>query len=299
MSNRDHGDAWAMLRAESQAWAIEPSRLAGMAAFMARGERVTYPQTHSNSAPADLAVIRITGPLMRSGGILSELFGFSNYASIRAKLFDALNDRAISQILLYVDSPGGAATGCEELAADISSAARIKPIAAFIDGLGASAAYWLASQAPRITMTPSGEVGSIGVLRLHVDESGALDRAGIKPSLIVSTASPYKVEANGFEPLHAGARQHLQQRVDEIADKFIGVVASGRRVSGAKVRSDFGRGRTLMATAARAAGMVDQIGTLREAVGMSPASSSASSAGSQSNLAAHRLRRLRLEEASI
>jgi signal peptide peptidase SppA len=295
MSLRDHGDVWAMLRAESQAWAIEPTRLSGMVALMARGERMAAPVRNSNAAPAGIAVVRITGPLMRNGGMLADYFGFSSYAGIRNKLHEALSDRAFSKILLYVDSPGGAAAGCEELAADIAAAAKVKPIAAFIDGLAASAGYWLASQAPQMTMTPSGEVGSIGVLLLHTDISGALSAAGVRPTFIVSKASPHKVEGNSFEPLSAAARAHRQLEVDEIADRFIGAVARGRGVSGARVRSDFGKGRTLMAGAAQAAGMIDRIGTLRDAVGLRAPPASATAQMSDADRVAYRRRRLELE----
>ncbi|NUU44549.1 S49 family peptidase [Tardiphaga robiniae] len=296
MSGRDHGDVWAMLRAESQAWAIEPTRLSGMVALMARGERMAAPARNSNGAPAGIAVVGITGPLMRNGGMMSDYFGFSNYAAIRGKLYEALSDRSVSKILLYVDSPGGAATGCDELGADIAAAARVKPMAAFVDGLAASAGYWLASQAPQITMTTSGEVGSIGVLCLHTDVSRALGVAGIQPTFIVSRASPFKVEANSFEPLSAVARAHMQDGVDKVADRFISAVASGRRVSAATVRSNFGKGRTLRADAARAAGMVDRIGTLRDAVGLSGSSSTSATAQiSDSDRIAYRRRRLELE----
>jgi signal peptide peptidase SppA len=200
--------------------------------------------------------------------MLADYFALSSYSGIRASLHQALADRSVNRIILNVDSPGGAASGCEELAADLASAARVKPMTTFVAGLAASAGYWLASQAPQITMTPSGEVGSIGVLLLHVDISRALDAAGVTPSFIVSKASPFKVEGNQFEPLGAPARAHQQEAVDMIADRFIAAVASGRRVTSAKVRSDFGRGRTLMANAAHAAGMVDRVGTLRDALGI-------------------------------
>ncbi|MGN6311282.1 MAG: S49 family peptidase [Xanthobacteraceae bacterium] len=286
MTAIDQRQVWSMLRAESQAWAIDPSRLDGMVALMARGERMAVPERGA-ATPSGIGVVPIVGPLTRAGGMLSEFFGFSSYSSIRSGLSQALADRSISRIILYVDSPGGAAAGCEELAADIAAAARVKPIAAYVDGVAASAAYWLASQAPQIAITPSGEVGSIGVLLLHMDVSRALDAAGVTPTFVVSKASPYKVEANQFEPLGAEASANLQSAVDKIAEKFIGAVARGRGVSGGKVRADYGKGRTLLAEAARAAGMIDRIGSLRDVIG--------DSATERRNLAAVRRQRIELE----
>jgi signal peptide peptidase SppA len=298
MTGQGHSDVWAMLRAESQAWAIEPSRLSGMVAQMARGERMAAPARPAAAAPSGIAVVGITGPLVRSGGMLADYFGFTSYSGIRSQLNQALADRSVSRIVLYVDSPGGAAAGCEELSAEIASAARIKPMATFVDGLAASAAYWLASQTPLMTLTPSGEVGSIGVLLMHTDISGALGAAGIKPTFVISKASPYKVEGNSFEPLGNEARAYQQQAVDLIADKFIGAVASGRNVSTTKVRADFGRGRTMMASAARAVGMIDRIGTLREAIGNAPASTGATADMIDAQRSAYRRKRLDRESMS-
>ncbi|HEY3624859.1 MAG TPA: S49 family peptidase, partial [Terracidiphilus sp.] len=67
--------------------------------------------------------------------------------------------------------------GLPETADVIHAANRVKPVRAFVTGIAASAAYWLASQASSITLTPSGEVGSVGVLDLHADISKALENA--------------------------------------------------------------------------------------------------------------------------
>jgi ClpP class serine protease len=70
--------------------------------------------------------------------------------------------------------------GTPELAAAVASLNEDKPVYAFSSGLMASAAYWIASQARAIYATPSAQVGSIGVVQAVVDDSGALDRDGIK-----------------------------------------------------------------------------------------------------------------------
>ena len=79
-----------------------------------------------------------------------------------------------------------------------------KPITAIANTLAASAAYWLATAADELVVTPSAEIGSIGVFAAHRDFSVALHNAGLKTTLI--SAGKYKVEANPFEPLSAEAR---------------------------------------------------------------------------------------------
>jgi hypothetical protein len=72
-----------------------------------------------------------------------------------------------------------------ETAYELRETRRVKPVIALIDCCAASAAYWLASQCTDIVMTPSSEVGSIGCWTLHIDESQALEKAGIRPTFIL------------------------------------------------------------------------------------------------------------------
>ena len=158
-----------------------------------------------------------------------------------------------------IDSPGGSVLGLPETADAIHAANRVKPVRAFVTGIAASAAYWLASQASTITLTPSGEVGSVGVLDLHADISKALENSGVK--LTAVTAGPHKVERAPFTSLSDDAKEHMQSSVDAWYGDFLGTIRRGR---GARVSasSDYGGGRMLSAREALAAGMVDFVSSL-------------------------------------
>ena len=131
---------------------------------------------------------------------------------------------------------------------------------AYAHSMAASAAYWLASQADEIAVTPSGEVGSIGVIAMHVDWSEFESNLGVKTTLV--TAGRRKAELNPYSPLTEEARAALQQDVDAFYDMFVADVARGRGVSVKKVKTDFGEGGMLMAKEAKKTGMVDRIDTL-------------------------------------
>lgn len=269
-----------MLRTEGALWAMEPTRLASLAAVLARSPDGINPdhradmrssaRTQLPAHAAATAVIPIIGPLVRRGGILADMFGLASYSGIRNALAQAASDRSVSRVVLLVDSPGGTALGCEEVADDVARVARIKPVTAFVDGLCASAAYWIASQAQSLVSTASGEIGSIGVFVLHADESRLMDEIGVTPTFIVSKASPRKVDGNSLQPLKAEAKARFQADVDAIAGKFVGAVARGRRISAATVKADFGQGATLFAGPAKSAGMVDGIGRLEEVLRVAP-----------------------------
>jgi signal peptide peptidase SppA len=169
-------------------------------------------------------------------------------------------DADVAAIVLHVDSPGGTVAGTAEAAAEVAAAARVKPVVAVADTLAASAAYWIASQASELAVTATGDVGSIGIIAMHMDVSKALDDLGIKATVFRS--APFKAEGSPFEALTDTAKEWMQARVDEAHGWFVQAVAAGRRTSAEKVAAEFGRGRVVSAHAAVAAGMADRVASL-------------------------------------
>lgn len=127
-----------------------------------------------------VAVIPVDDVLVNAGR-----YGLK-YGTIRGRIQSALDDPKVDAILLDVDSPGGMVSGCQELAAFISEAAKRKPMAAFTSSLMASAAYWIGSATGRVFCTETASVGSIGVIMTLVDFSKALENVGIRINVISS-----------------------------------------------------------------------------------------------------------------
>ncbi len=176
------------------------------------------------------------------------------------RLQELVADPNVAQIVLDIDSPGGGVEGITEFANQLFQARKHKPIVAVANSLAASAAYWIASQASEIVVTPSGVVGSIGVIAIHQDLSKALEKQGIKPTLI--TAGKHKGEGNPFEPLSEEAEANIQKRVDDFFSMFVKDVARGRGVKASEVRSGFGQGGVVGAQEAVDLGMADRIASL-------------------------------------
>lgn len=189
----------------------------------------------------------------------SDWFADTDYSEVRANIKRALADPSVRTIDLVIDSPGGSVLGLPETADAIHAAGKVKPVRAFVSGIAASAAYWLASQASTVTLTPSGEVGSVGVLDIHADVSAALDNAGVR--LTAVTAGEHKVERAPFTPLTDEAKAHMQAGVNAWYGDFLSAIRRGRgaRVSAA---SNYGGGRMLSSRDALAAGMVDFVSSL-------------------------------------
>lgn len=217
------------------------------------------------SAGGGVAVLPLFGLLNQRVGPLEEVSGATSTERVAAAFRAALADPQVEAIVLQVDSPGGTVYGIDELAAEIYRARGSKPVVAVVDSLAASAAYWVASAAEELVVTPGGEVGSIGVYSMHEDISRALEAKGIGVSLI--TAGTYKVEDHPFAPLSDEARAAIQARVDDYYGMFTGAVARHRGVSSAAVRGGFGEGRVVGARQAVELGMADRVATMREVLG--------------------------------
>lgn len=176
----------------------------------------------------------------------------------------ARDDEAIGAILIPVSSPGGLIDGVEEAATEIYEARAIKPIWAVADHYAASAAYWIASSAERFYVSPSGDVGSIGVMAVHANRQKMCEQIGVEYTYI--TSDPYKAEINPTSPLDEAALAHMQSRVDARALQFRKTVARNRGVTEKVVRETFGQGRLVLAADAVKAGMVDGIMSLEQAI---------------------------------
>lgn len=212
-----------------------------------------------------LAIIPVQGFIQpRTGGILSLLFGGTSLERFAEQFRDALSDGDVAKILLVFDSPGGFVDLVPETASLIRSARGTKPIEAVASTEACSAAYWMASQADKLAVTPSGTVGSIGVFIRHEEDSRWADDIGLTRTII--RAGKYKAEGNSAEPLSESAKEHLQQRVSTIHDLFISDVAAGRGAKPDAVRNGYGEGRALLAAEALDEKMVDSIESLDQVV---------------------------------
>lgn len=214
-----------------------------------------------------IAVIPLTGVLTPHGSFLSFLFGGGSggVQGFREQLARAVADPQVAAVVLDVDSPGGSVGLVPEAAADVLAARDVKPVYAVANVQAASGAYYIASQASELYVTPSGQVGSIGVYYLHEDWSSFNEQFGVDVNYVY--AGQYKTEGNPDEPLSDEARAAWQADADTLYQTFVNDVAQGRGATAASVMSDYGEGRVLLAQDALDAGMVDGIDTLQTVIG--------------------------------
>lgn len=257
--------------AASTPWAIQPEKLDAIVEFLtikADGGQIEYQAAAGPAASraGSVAVIPVYGVVSHRMNMMQAMSGGTSTEMLRRDVRAAMVDPDISAVLLDFDTPGGSVYGVQELADELYSMRGDKPLVAFANPLAASAGYWLASSVDELYITPSGDVGSVGVIAMHVDQSAANEQDGLKVEYI--TAGQYKAEGNPHEPLSDSAREYMQARVDAYYEQFVGALARNRGVSPDLVREAYGQGRVLGASDALAAGMIDGIQTFDQTVTM-------------------------------
>lgn len=261
----------------STPWAIRPEVLDGIVdllAFRAAGGQLTgeeirervggRPSRRDTTKRGTVAVIPVYGVLSPRVDGIEEMSGGTSLDRIRGDFREAIADDSVTSVVLDIDSPGGSVAGIPEFAAEIQAARGTKPIIAVANTDAASAAYWIGAQADELVVSPSGEVGSIGVWSAHRDRSDQQAKQGVKTTLI--SAGKFKTEGHPFGPLSDEAKDAMQSTVDAYYEMFLSAVAEGRRTTVEDVRENFGEGRMVMATRAVSLGMADKVSTLEATV---------------------------------
>lgn len=219
---------------------------------------------NSARAGGQIAVIPLHGVMAQRMNLMSAMSGGTSTQMFVEELRKQVADPNVSAVIVDVASPGGSVYGTDELAAEVYRLRDEKPIVAVANSEMFSAAYYAMSQASEVVVTPGGEVGSIGVVALHVDQSGWNEKEGIKPTYV--HAGKYKVEGNPHEPLGDEARSALQAQVDRYYGMFLRAVARGRETSVGTVENRFGQGRIFGAQEAVRRGLADRVATLDETI---------------------------------
>jgi len=214
--------------------------------------------------PDGIAVIPVAGTLVSRSGYLAAASGLTSYGDIGDAVEAAVADALVRGIVFDIDSPGGEVGGLFDLVERIAALAREsgKPIWAVAGEAALSAAYAIASAADRLVITQTGEVGSVGVVAVHVEPSGADRMAGLSWTFV--HAGERKIDGNPHEPLSPRARADVQTDVDRLYDRFVALVARNRNLPPEAVRAT--EAAVYRGDLAVKAGLADRVGTLRDAV---------------------------------
>lgn len=256
----------------AQPWAMHPRSLAalyrsvldGMDDAVPLGEEALKPEAEQERG---VLVVPIRGTIVHhwTDGMMS--FGLVTPTEWLVEALDrAEADEAVTGVLLDIDSGGGMAAGTPEAAERIFQFRQVKPIVAVANSFAASAAYYLGAAASEFYVIPSGEVGSIGTLMIHEDITEMLESVGVKIEILRATEAENKARVNPFESLTEEERAHAVAQLDTINARFLSDVERFRGMEAGTAAEVSGNGRTFLAESAVAAGLVDGVRTVREAL---------------------------------
>jgi protease-4 len=208
-----------------------------------------------------IAVIHANEVLSRTATNVDKLLGDTHYNDLITELSQAVDDDQVRGILLDISSPGGSAVGAPEAAQAVQDAAQEKPVVAYVETVGASAAYYFAAASNAIVASPSAIVGSIGTISMFPDISAMLERFGVKFNIITPEQSDLKATGNPFRAMTDAEKEFLQSRAESLNAAFTSWVQSHRPM----VDDGTMRGQWFSGSQAIANGIVDQVGNRTDA----------------------------------
>jgi protease-4 len=180
------------------------------------------------------------------------------------QLRQARADERVRAVVLRVDSPGGTLSGSDEIWREVRTVqAKGKPVVASLGGMAASGGYYVATPCDLIMAEPTSLTGSIGVLMELPELGGLLEKVGVRMETL--TTGPWKDSPSMFRPLNATERERWQGMIAKGLDRFVRVIAQGRKLDESTVRN-LADGRVFTADEARDARLIDRIGYLDDAL---------------------------------
>ena len=184
--------------------------------------------------------------------------------TVSAQLRAAHNNDRARAVVLRVESPGGSAVASEVIWREVWRLQESgKPVVVSMGDVAASGGYYIASPAEVIVALPATLTGSIGAVGGKLVVDGLLDRVGVTTGSVQRGARALMYSAR--RAFSEEERARFAATIDAIYDDFVGKVAAGRKRPVAEIEA-VARGRVWTGRDALEAGLVDELGGLRDAV---------------------------------
>lgn len=209
-----------------------------------------FGRSPSLPSSAHIAVIPIEGPILNSDEAVRNLLDFRNDPSVKA-------------VVLRVDSPGGGVGPSQEIFAEVEKTVAVKPVVVSMGSVAASGGYYVSAPANRILANPGTLTGSIGVIMEFTNIEDLLGKVGLHNEVIKS--GELKDIGSPVRPMTSKDRAVLQALIDDVHQQFVASVAKGRKMDPGKV-AELADGRIYTGRQAKEYGLVDEIGTLQDAI---------------------------------
>ena len=173
-------------------------------------------------------------------------------------------DSTVKAVVLRVASPGGSVAASEKIRTEIDLLRKVKPVIASYGNYAASGGYWISNSCDKIFSDKSTLTGSIGVFSMIPDFSGTAEKV-FHVGVTNVGSSRHSDMYSLTRPLDAEETAYMQRSVDDIYEAFLENVSAGRGMDKAEI-DEIAQGRVWTGSDALKIGLVDEIGTLADAV---------------------------------
>ena len=213
----------------------------------------------NTSAKKKIAVIYANGNIVEDDDP-NNISG-DRFASIISKV---RADSTVKAVVLRVNSPGGTVLAASKIKEEIDETRAVKPVIASYGGYAASGGYWISNSCDHIFSDATTLTGSIGCFSA-IPEFGKTVKDIAHVNIVPVKSNKHSDMLSLMRPFDAEETASMQEYVDDIYDIFVNTVAEGRDMTYEAV-DEIAQGRVWTGSDALKIGLVDEIGTLEDAI---------------------------------
>ena len=241
--------------------------------YVGRWQRLRSEYTESEVEPAErwhtsnkILLLDVDGIIMNADISSLLIDKESTVAAVKERLIKAEKDEQIRAVVLRLNSPGGGETASDIIYHELMEFRQKteRPIVACIMDVGASGAYYIAMGADKVIAHPTAVTGSIGVMMRYLTFDGLMSKFGV--SDVTFKSGEHKDMGSLFRPVTDSEKAIFQSTVDDMYARFVRVIDTGRPGLKPDEIRRLADGRIYTATQAKANGLVDEVGYLKDAI---------------------------------
>lgn len=198
-------------------------------------------------------------------GEIVDGFGYENVAGDRfvGVIDQVRKDNSVKAVVLRVNSPGGSVAASVKIRQALDLLQKEKPLVASYGNYAASGGYWISNGCQKIYADATTITGSIGVFSMIPEFSAVTRKVGVGMEFV--TSNKHSDMFTLMRPFDAKELDYMQASVEDIYELFVNLVAESRGMEPERV-DEIAQGRVWTGADALEIGLVDELGTLEDAI---------------------------------
>ncbi len=185
------------------------------------------------------------------------------YEQISPLIIKVEKNKSVKAVIIDINSPGGGVTDSDLIYSSLVSLNKLKPVIAYIQGLGASGGYLLACASRNIIATEASVVGSIGVISIRPVLVDLLNNLGIKVE--VNKTGEFKDSGSIWRKQTKNDSKYFQEFIDDYYERFLKIVSINRNKDYKEIKK-IADGKIYWAPKAKELGLIDNIGDFNDVI---------------------------------